>query len=56
VCWNLGGAITHIGIVADSRSRDGSRPLIVHNIGGGQVLEDCLFEFRIIGHYIYHGK
>jgi hypothetical protein len=53
VCWNLGGAITHIGIVVDSKSRDGKRRLIVHNIGGGQVLEDCLFNFKIIGHYRY---
>lgn len=56
VCWNLGGSVTHIGIVADSSSADASRPLIVHNIGGGQVLADCLFDFRIIGHYIYNGK
>ncbi|MEX0287828.1 MAG: DUF1287 domain-containing protein, partial [Flavobacteriaceae bacterium] len=27
--------------------------LIVHNIGAGQVLEDCLFDFKIIGHYSY---
>ncbi len=38
VCWNLGGAITHIGIVVDKKSNDGKRNLIVHNIGGGQVL------------------
>jgi uncharacterized protein YijF (DUF1287 family) len=56
VCWNLGGAITHIGIVADSLSPDSLRPLVVHNIGGGQVLEDCLFNFRIIGHFIYQGN
>ncbi|MCK4751012.1 MAG: DUF1287 domain-containing protein [Bacteroidales bacterium] len=56
VCWNLGGAITHIGIVVDRRSRNGKRPLIVHNIGGGQVLADCLFDFRIIGHYTYTGQ
>jgi len=56
VCWNLGGAITHIGIISDERSMDGSRPLVVHNIGNGQVLEDCLFDFRIIGHYIYQGN
>lgn len=56
VCWNLGGAVTHIGIVADSWSTDRSRPMIVHNIGRGQVLEDCLFDFRIIGHYIYTGN
>lgn len=51
VCWNLGGAITHIGIVVNKKSSDGKRFLIVHNIGSGQVLEDCLFKFKIIGHY-----
>lgn len=51
VCWNLGGAITHIGIVVDKKSNDRKRFLIVHNIGNGQVLEDCLFDFKIIGHY-----
>lgn len=55
VCWNLGGAITHIGIVVDKTSKDGKRPLIVHNIGSGQVLADCLFDFKIIGHYRYQG-
>jgi uncharacterized protein len=53
VCWNLGGAITHIGIVSKKKSSDGLRPLIIHNIGAGQVLEDCLFNFKIIGHYRY---
>lgn len=51
VCWNLGGSITHIGIVVNRKSNDGKRYLIVHNIGAGQVLEDCLFNFKIIGHY-----
>ncbi|MGD1889122.1 MAG: DUF1287 domain-containing protein [Cyclobacteriaceae bacterium] len=53
VCWNLGGATTHIGIVVDKKSKDGKRNLIVHNIGSGQVLADCLFDFKIIGHYRY---
>jgi len=53
VCWNLGGAITHIGIVVKKKSSDGLRHLMVHNIGGGQVVEDCLFDFKIIGHYRY---
>ncbi len=53
VCWNLGGGITHIGIMVDKQSRDGKRNLIVHNIGWGQVLADCLFDFEIIGHYRY---
>ena len=51
VAWNLGGAITHIGIVVNKKSSDGKRDLIVHNIGAGQVVEDCLFNFKIIGHY-----
>ena len=53
VCWNLGGGTTHIGIVANKKSSDGRRYLIVHNIGAGQVLEDCLFRFKVVGHYTY---
>ncbi len=53
VCWNLGGNITHIGIVVNKKSADKKRYLIVHNIGNGQVMEDCLFSFKIIGHYFY---
>ncbi|KQC30844.1 DUF1287 domain-containing protein [Flagellimonas eckloniae] len=53
VCWNLGGAVTHIGIVVNKKSNNGNRNLIVHNIGSGQVLEDMLFDFKIIGHYRY---
>jgi uncharacterized protein YijF (DUF1287 family) len=51
VTWDLGHGLTHIGLVVNRRSADGNRNLIVHNIGGGQVLSDCLFSFRIIGHY-----
>lgn len=53
VAWNLGGAITHIGIVVDKKSPDGKRNMIVHNIGAGQVLEDVLYDYKIIGHYSY---
>jgi uncharacterized protein YijF (DUF1287 family) len=56
VCWNLGGGITHIGMVVNLKSPDGRRHMIVHNIGGGQVLADCLFQFRIIGHYYYEKR
>jgi len=56
VCWDLGGGITHIGLVVGKKSADGIRNLIVHNIGGGQVLADCLFGFKIIGHYSYEKK
>lgn len=53
VTWDLPNGMTHIGIVIDRKSKDGKRPLIVHNIGGGQVIEDCLFSFKITGHYQY---
>lgn len=51
VCWNLGGNTLHVGVVANRKSVDGKRNLIVHNIGAGQVLEDMLFNYTIIGHY-----
>ncbi|NDW18558.1 DUF1287 domain-containing protein [Dysgonomonas sp. 216] len=53
VTWDLGKGITHIGIVVNRRSKDKKRLLIVHNIGYGQVLEDCLFKWKITGHYRY---
>lgn len=53
VCWNLGGAITHIGIVSNIKVPGSERYYIIHNIGSGQVLDDCLFRFKIIGHYSY---
>ncbi len=53
ICWNLGGGTTHTGILSDRRSRDGKRFLVVHNIGDGQVLEDMMFDYVIIGHYSY---
>jgi len=56
VCWDLGGGITHIGIVVNKRNEDDTRYMVVHNIGGGQVLADCLFEYKIIGHYSYRGR
>jgi len=55
VSWMLPGNLPHIGIVIDSRSGDGSKPLIVHNIGSGPVIEDILFEYQITGHYRYYG-
>lgn len=53
VAWNLTGSVTHIGIVVDKKSPDGKRYMIVHNIGFGQVMDDVLFEYKIIGHYRY---
>lgn len=53
VAWNLTGAVTHIGIVVNKKSPDGKRYMIVHNIGMGQVMDDVLFTYTIIGHYSY---
>ncbi|XLS29603.1 DUF1287 domain-containing protein [Flavobacteriaceae bacterium M23B6Z8] len=53
VSWDLGRGLTHIGIVVNQRSSDGKRYLIVHNIGAGQVVQDCLFDYKITGHYRY---
>lgn len=53
VTWMLPGNLPHIGIVVAKKSSDGNRPLIVHNIGNGQELSDCLFSYPITGHYTY---
>lgn len=56
VTWNLQNkkvvsGITHIGIVTNSKSADNKRFLVAHNIGNGNVIEDMLFSYVIIGHY-----
>ncbi|WP_163835585.1 DUF1287 domain-containing protein [Spartinivicinus ruber] len=53
VTWMLPGNLPHIGIVSNQKSADGKRPLVVHNIGAGPVLEDMLFSYEITGHYRY---
>jgi uncharacterized protein YijF (DUF1287 family) len=53
VTWMINGRLPHIGIVTHKKSSDGKRPLLVHNVGGGQVLEDCLFSYDIVGHYSF---
>jgi uncharacterized protein YijF (DUF1287 family) len=56
VTWDIGGNTPHIGIVIDQKSDDNVRPLIVHNIGGGQEISDCLFKHTITGHFRYAGS
>lgn len=53
VTWMINGKLPHIGIITNKKSLDGKRPMIVHNVGGGQVLEDCLFSYKIVGHFKY---
>ena len=42
---------THIAIVSAHASRDGKRPLIIHNSGLGTRRNDMLFANRITGHF-----
>lgn len=46
VAWDLGGGVTHIGLVTEKRT-------IVHHIGGRPAEEDVLRAWRIIGHFAY---
>ena len=55
VTWDLGGGLTHIGIVVNVPSADPQRYMIVHNIGAGPKMEDVLFSWKITGHYRYLG-
>lgn len=55
VTWMINDKLPHIGIVTNQLSKDGKRRLIVHNVGGGQVLEDCLFKYTVVGHFVYEG-
>ncbi len=51
----LPGNKPHIAIVGDVLNDDGTRPLLIHNIGWGAKMEDILFAFPITGHYRYRG-
>lgn len=55
ITWMINGKLPHIGIITHKKSSNGN-PLIVHNVGGGQVLEDCLFNYAIVGHFKYTGN
>ena len=55
VAWDLGGNVTHIGIVVDQKTPSSGRYMVVHNIGQGPKLEDVIFDWKIIGHYRYFG-
>ena len=56
VAWRLAPGLTHIGIVVWKSDSLAKIPLVVHNIGNnmrGPDLEDCLFDWPVIGHYRY---
>jgi uncharacterized protein len=43
--------LPHIGIVSDTSNDSGSKPMLIHNIGGGTQLEDILGLYRMTGRY-----
>lgn len=51
VTMMLPGNLPHILLVSDTRSRDGARPLVIHNIGRGTQEEDALFAYPHTGHF-----
>jgi uncharacterized protein len=51
----LPGNKPHILLVANLLNGDGSRPLMIHNIGWGARMEDVLFEYKVTGHYRFQG-
>lgn len=53
VAWDLGGGITHIGMMTNLLIEDGKTYNVVHNIGAGARVENVLFNWKIIGHYRY---
>jgi hypothetical protein len=59
VAWRLAPGLTHIGVVVWKPDSNAVAPLVVHNIGRngrGPDLEDCLFNWPVIGHYRYDGS
>lgn len=54
VAWDLNGkGLTHIGLVSNVWNEKTGRYSIFHNIGGGAMLEDRVFDWKITGHYRY---
>jgi uncharacterized protein YijF (DUF1287 family) len=51
----LPGNRPHIMLVSELLNADGSRPLAIHNIGGGAQIEDVLFGFPVTGRYRFRG-
>lgn len=49
----LPGHLSHITLVTHLANAEGTRPLCIHNIGGGTQMEDMLFTFAHTGHYRY---
>jgi uncharacterized protein len=53
VTMMLPGNLPHIGIVSGAMNDAASKPLIIHNIGGGAARDDVLGLYPITGRYRY---
>ena len=53
VAWRLAGGGSHIGVVVPGPGESREERWVVHNSGQGPVWENCLFDFKITGHYRY---
>ncbi len=54
VAWDLDGkGMTHIGLVSNVWNETTQRFSLIHNIGGGAIFDDRIFDWKIIGHYRY---
>lgn len=51
VTWKFSNGLDHTGVVFLRRVKGKKRPMIIHNVGSGAQLEDCLFSWKITGHY-----
>ena len=53
VYWTLTPtSLTHCGVISNEKNSDGL-PLVIHNIGPCTRQEDCLTNWRVIGHFRY---
>jgi uncharacterized protein YijF (DUF1287 family) len=52
VTWQLLRGVPHIGIVSNPVT-EAERFEMIHNVGADTRREDCLFAFKITGHYRY---
>jgi len=53
VTWKLSHGAPHIGIVVPSPYENDNTPWIIHNVGSGPRWDNCLFDYKITGHYRY---
>ena len=56
VTWDVSSNLPHVGILINQKSADKKRYLVVHNVGRGQEISDCLFAYTLTGHFVFRGN